>query len=236
MDPLLPPAELARARLLPFAVASGLAAAGIALAVAELLAGLNRTWRSPVLDVGDRLIDAAPPFVKEFAIDTFGTNDKPALLVGIGVILALYAGVVGVIALRHRFVVGAVGVGVFGAIGSWAATSRRAGAPWHVVAPSVLGSVAGIGALWLIHQSLELGSSERRRGRSTARRPTAASSCIAPASSSVDWPSAPRSSAGLAGASVPASRRRSRAPRSRSHRHSSGCEVSPPPWVSMSRG
>ena len=42
--------------------------------------GLNRAWRSPVLDVGDRLIDAAPPFVKEFAIDTFGTNDKPALL------------------------------------------------------------------------------------------------------------------------------------------------------------
>ncbi len=173
MDLLLSPAEDRSRPSIPFAVASGLATAGIALAVAELLAGLNRTWRSPVLDVGDRLIDAAPPFVKEFAIDTFGTNDKPALLIGIGVILALYAGVVGVIALRHRFVVGAVGVGVFGAIGSWAATSRRAGAPWHVVAPSVLGSIAGIGALWLIHRSLnpaEGEATETGDGTATDRR------------------------------------------------------------------
>ena len=58
--------------------------AGVALGVAELVAGLEPTWRSPVLDVGDRVIDAAPPFVKEFAINTFGTNDKPALLIGIG--------------------------------------------------------------------------------------------------------------------------------------------------------
>ena len=69
-----------------FAVVAGLVTAGVALGVAELLAGLDRAWRSPVLDVGDRLIDAAPPFVKEFAIDTFGTNDKPALLIGIGVV------------------------------------------------------------------------------------------------------------------------------------------------------
>ena len=69
-----------------FAVVAGLVTAGVALGVAELLAGLDRTWRSPVLDVGDRLIDAAPPFVKEFAIETFGTNDKPALLIGIGVV------------------------------------------------------------------------------------------------------------------------------------------------------
>ena len=71
---------------------AGLVAAGVALAVAELVAGLNRAWRSPVLDVGDRVIDAAPPWVKEFAIDTFGTNDKPALLIGIGAVLAVYAG------------------------------------------------------------------------------------------------------------------------------------------------
>jgi hypothetical protein len=81
---------------------TGLVAAAVALAVAELLAGLNRSWRSPVLDVGDRLIDAAPPFVKEFAIDTFGTNDKPALLIGIAIFLGLYAAAVGVVALRRR--------------------------------------------------------------------------------------------------------------------------------------
>ena len=132
---------------------SGLVAAAVALAVAELLSGLHRTWRSPVLDVGDRVIDAAPSFVKDFAIDTFGTNDKPALLIGIGVFLAVYAAVVGLVALRHRFVAGIVGVGLFGVIGAWAASSRRTAVPWHVAVPSVLGAAAGVGALWLIHES-----------------------------------------------------------------------------------
>ena len=82
-----------------------------------------------MLDVGDRVIDAAPPFVKEFAIDTFGTNDKPALLIGIGALLMLYAGIVGLIALRRHFAVGVVGVGLFGVIGAWAALSRRIAPP-----------------------------------------------------------------------------------------------------------
>ena len=136
-----------------FSILAGLVAAAVALGVAELLAGLNRAWRSPVLDVGDRLIDAAPPFVKEFAIDTFGTNDKPALLIGIGAFLAVYAAIVGIVALRHRLVVGLVGIGLFGVIGVWASASRRAGAPWHAVLPSVLGAVAGIGALLLVQRS-----------------------------------------------------------------------------------
>jgi DMSO/TMAO reductase YedYZ molybdopterin-dependent catalytic subunit len=135
-------------------VLTGLVVAAVALAVAELFAGLNRSWRSPVLDVGDRLIDAAPPFVKEFAIDTFGTNDKPALLIGIAIFLGVYAAAVGVVALRRRFALGVAGVAVFGAIGAWAALSRRTGAPIHVALPSVFGALAGIGALWLIHQRL----------------------------------------------------------------------------------
>jgi DMSO/TMAO reductase YedYZ molybdopterin-dependent catalytic subunit len=136
------------------AALGGLVAAAVALAVAELLAGLNRTWRSPVLDVGDRVIDAAPPFVKEFAIDTFGTNDKPALLIGIAAILGLYAAAVGVVALRRNFYAGVAGIAVFGAIGAWAALSRRTSAPLHVALPSVVGALAGIGALWLIHERL----------------------------------------------------------------------------------
>jgi DMSO/TMAO reductase YedYZ molybdopterin-dependent catalytic subunit len=136
------------------AALAGLVAAAVALAVAELLAGLNRSWRSPVLDVGDRVIDAAPPFVKEFAIDTFGTNDKPMLLIGIAVILGLYAAAVGVVALRRNFYAGVAGIAVFGAIGAWAALSRRTSEPLHVALPSVAGALAGIGALRLINARL----------------------------------------------------------------------------------
>ena len=100
-----------------------------------------------MLDVGDRMIDAAPPFVKEFAIDTFGTNDKKALLIGMGIVIAIAAMGTGVAALRHRLVYGVIGVGLFGLVGTWAASSRRSAAPWHVVVPSVAGALAGIGTL-----------------------------------------------------------------------------------------
>jgi DMSO/TMAO reductase YedYZ molybdopterin-dependent catalytic subunit len=154
------------------AALGGLVAAVVALAVAELIAGFNRVWRSPVLDVGDRVIDAAPPFLKDFAIDTFGTNDKPALLIGIGVLLAIYAAVIGIVALRRRLVVGIVGISLFGAIGAWAALSRRAAAPWHAAVPSLLGAAAGAGALWLIHRSLDAPSRSRTTptGDGTGRR------------------------------------------------------------------
>lgn len=126
---------------------TGVLVAGVALGAAELFAGLRPGWRSPVLDVGDRVIDAAPAGVKEFAIDTFGTNDKPALLVGIGVLLTVYAAVVGLVALRWRVSVGLVGVAAFGVVGVWAARSRRGGAPWTVTIPSVGGALVGIGVL-----------------------------------------------------------------------------------------
>jgi ABC-type uncharacterized transport system permease subunit len=154
------------------AALAGLIAAAVALAVAELLAGLNRSWRSPVLDVGDRVIDAAPPFVKEFAIDTFGTNDKPALLIGIAVILGLYAAAVGVVALRRNFYAGVAGIAVFGAIGAWAALSRRTSTPVHVALPSVGRRVVASPA----------GSAPPSHGRTSScpRRPNRSSDCPPP--------------------------------------------------------
>ena len=135
------------------AAVCGLVIAGVALAVAEFVAGFQRVWRSPMLDVGDRMIDAAPPFVKEFAIDTFGTNDKKALLIGMGIVIAIAAMGTGIAALRHRLVYGVIGVGLFGLVGIWAASSRRTAVPWHVVVPGVAGALAGIGALSLLHAS-----------------------------------------------------------------------------------
>ena len=172
------------------AAVAGLVAAAVALAVAELLAGLNRSWRSPVLDVGDRVIDAAPPFVKEFAIDTFGTNDKPALLIGIAVFLGLYAAAVGVVALRRNFYAGVAGIAVFGAIGAWAALSRRTSAPLHVALPSVAGALAGIGALWLIRERLVVAPAPA--AASADGRPIAASSSAAPAPCSARSQGSPR--------------------------------------------
>lgn len=128
--------------------AAGLIAAGIALAVGELVAGLSSQLTSPVISVGNRVIDAVPRQVKDFAIETFGTNDKIALLAGIYSIAAVFGLVLGIAASR-RFVLGAAGIGVFAAVGVWAA-GQEVDAAWWAGAPSIIGAVVGIAALALL--------------------------------------------------------------------------------------
>jgi len=124
---------------------SGLVAAAVALAVGELVAGIGGTRRAPVIVVGDAFIDRVPRGVKDWAIDTFGTADKVALLVGIYAVIALAAAGVGVLAVR-RFVLGAAGIAVFGAVGVLAALAEDDTGTAEVLAP-VLGALAGIAAL-----------------------------------------------------------------------------------------
>lgn len=135
---------------------SGLVAAVVGLGVAELVASSRRSWRSPVLDVGDRVIDRVPRWAKDFAIDQFGTNDKVALLVGIGALLALYAGVVGLVAFRRSLSLGLTGIALFGALGCWAATQARSRPPLDVAIPSVAGAVTAGVVLALAVRSSQL--------------------------------------------------------------------------------
>jgi DMSO/TMAO reductase YedYZ molybdopterin-dependent catalytic subunit len=143
---------LSRRSTTVFGAVAGIVAAIVALGVAELIAGIRQQWRSPVIDVGDRVIDNVPPFVKDFAIETFGTNDKPALLIGIGVTLLVYAAVIGALSFRRRIRIGLVGIGVFGLIGAWAAASNRAGGSMDDAVPALLGSAVGATALWVVHR------------------------------------------------------------------------------------
>jgi DMSO/TMAO reductase YedYZ molybdopterin-dependent catalytic subunit len=131
---------------------AGLLTAAVALGVAELVAGLRRGGESPVVAVGEEVIDAVPAAVKDFAIETFGTNDKVALLVGIGVLLALFGVLVGIVAVR-RLAAGLAGVALFGVVGAAAALARP-DADALDVAPSVVGMLAGMGALVALVRAL----------------------------------------------------------------------------------
>lgn len=143
----MPDAPAPRPRLLPAAVA-GLLAAAIALAVGELVAGISRRLAPPVISVGNRVVDAVPRQVKDLAIEWFGTNDKTALLIGIFTIAGLLGLVLGIAASR-RFVVGAAGIALFGAVGVWAA-GQEVGAPWWAGLPSVLGALTGMAVLGVL--------------------------------------------------------------------------------------
>jgi DMSO/TMAO reductase YedYZ molybdopterin-dependent catalytic subunit len=126
-------------------VAIGLLTAAVALGTAELVAAFVGELASPIVAVGQAAIDLAPMWLKDFAIRTFGTQDKLVLLIGIGVLLAAFAAAMGVLALRHRWF-GYAGLLVFGAIGLAAAVSR----PTHDTLsplPSVVGVIAGVWAL-----------------------------------------------------------------------------------------
>ena len=132
------------------AALAGLVSAAAGLGAAEVVAGLSSRLRSPVFDVGDRVVDRVPVWAKDLAIDWFGTNDKIALLVGIAVILALYAAVVGVLGLRRDLRLGYAGVALFGLLGSLASLGARTGATASSVLPSVVGAAVAAGALWWV--------------------------------------------------------------------------------------
>ena len=132
---------------------AGLAAAGAALGVAQLVSGLLRGTTSPVVSVGEWVIDHVPVAVKDFAIRQFGTNDKPMLIAGTVVALGLFALVIGILSIK-RLWVGIVGIVLFGLIGVSTAVSRPSATASSAV-PASIGTVAALAVLvFLLRGSL----------------------------------------------------------------------------------
>ena len=77
------------------------------------MAAVGESWPSTI----------TPPPVKNFAIATFGSHDKMALVIGILVVLAVLAAGIGVAAMR-RLSYGMLGLAVFAVIGLAAALTR----------------------------------------------------------------------------------------------------------------
>jgi len=120
-----------RARRWLFPAIAGVASVAFGLGVAELVSALFAAQASPVIVVGSLLIDFAPPWAKDAAIALFGTADKIALLVAIGLVLVVAAAAVGVVASRWPIVARLVIV-AGGILGIAAAVTR---APWCVASP-----------------------------------------------------------------------------------------------------
>jgi DMSO/TMAO reductase YedYZ molybdopterin-dependent catalytic subunit len=146
----------------------GLASAAAALGVAHLVSGVvGRAETSPVVAVGSATIDLAPRWLKDFAIETFGTADKAVLLIGIGVVLAVLAVVIGAASVR-RPEVGFATLAFVGALGAIAALTRPSAEPVDAL-PAVAGAAAGAGTLVLLRRRL-LG--EQAQGGDAAARST----------------------------------------------------------------
>ena len=136
--------------MLASGVLSGLLAGAVALGVAELVAGITGPQGGPVVAVGGAAIDMTPIPVKDFAIAHFGSHDKTALITGILVLLAVFAAVIGVLALRW-LAAGLAGLVIFAALGVSAALTRPAAGASDVL-PTLAGiAVAAVALTMLIH-------------------------------------------------------------------------------------
>src|SRR6476469_5581202 len=120
---------------------AGLLTGAVALGIADLTAAVTGPNGAPVTAVGETAINLTPVPVKEFAIAHFGTHDKAALVAGILMLLAGFAALIGVLAVR-RLAYGLAALAVFAAVGVAAAVSQGGGL---TVMPTLAGAVvAGV--------------------------------------------------------------------------------------------
>jgi len=116
---------------------AGLTAAAVALGATEFIAALAGT-SSLVVAVGNVVVDRTPGPVVKWAIDLFGTNDKPILLTTVTAISVLLGFVLGPFAARQPMV-GKAAFAFFGLVGVLAGATdpfTGYGAAFWVVVPS----------------------------------------------------------------------------------------------------
>ncbi|MCL1869107.1 MAG: molybdopterin-dependent oxidoreductase [Promicromonosporaceae bacterium] len=144
-----------------WAALAGVVAAGAGLALGELVAAWVAPGSSPVLAAGGAVVDSVPGWLKNLAVDWFGTHDKAVLLGTMGVVLAAGAALAGVLELR-RPPWGAVLMGAVGVVGAVVAVGRPgANAAWAT--PSVVGIGAGVVLLRLVARRLRVWSGAQVR-------------------------------------------------------------------------
>jgi DMSO/TMAO reductase YedYZ molybdopterin-dependent catalytic subunit len=127
---------------------AGIAAAAVALGVAEVVAAPIGPLSAPLLAVGGVVVDNVPEPVKQAGISVFGVHDKTALITGTAVLLLAYAALVGVLALRS-FRFGVAGIALFAVAGVAAAVTRHDAGVLSGV-PSLVGAVVAAGVLWFL--------------------------------------------------------------------------------------
>ena len=150
-----------RRRSLGVGAAFGVLAAAVAVGVGDLVAAVTGPATAPELAVGSALINLAPVAAKDFAVRTFGTNDKLVLVSGVLVVLAVAAVVAGILALRRIW----LGVGIvvaFGVVGMIASATAPVAAVTAVL-PSLCAAIAGALALFALVRSRNRAPDDGRR-------------------------------------------------------------------------
>lgn len=132
-----------------WAAGSGLLAAGSAIAVVELIAGLTTRVPSLILAVSDSIIDSRliPFWLRTWSIDQLGTAQKPVLFYGVLVVTLLLGSLTGIFALKRPWI-GPVIFAAFAVLGGLAAASNPEAHDGMAAVAAGLAAVVGMGVLW----------------------------------------------------------------------------------------
>ncbi|WP_405161110.1 molybdopterin-dependent oxidoreductase [Nocardia sp. NBC_01499] len=193
-------------------VAAGIVSAAVTLGVAELLAAFFGADSAPLNALGATVIDHTPDGFREWAITTFGTSDKTALYLCMGVVTVLVAGLAGAIERTSR-AAGSTLLAVFGVVATVVVVGRTSASG---ALPTIVGVAVGIYALRVLTRRIDeavevfdqaaaradaesspptvsppssAGVPNEIRGAATASAPAGAAERTAPADSTIDLPS-----------------------------------------------
>ncbi|WP_433200024.1 molybdopterin-dependent oxidoreductase [Nocardia sp. CA-107356] len=157
---------------LRFRVTAGIVAAGLALGVAELVAAFTGPDSAPANALGSTVIDHTPDGLREWVIQTFGTNDKTLLFACMALVAVLVAGFIGAIE-RTDHPRGSWLLAALGLLTAAIAIGRTGmSAAW----PTVIGVAAGIYALRALTDRIDDAAAARKAVRPAAPTPAAATS------------------------------------------------------------
>ncbi len=133
---------------------AGALAAGLALGVSELLAGLVSGFPSLVEGLGNWVIDNVPSPIKEWAISLFGTADKLVLLISIAAVTLLIGAIVGLFS-RKRFGIAVAAFALFAVAASLAAAIDPQVSLAMAAISAAISAIAGLATLRMLYNAGE---------------------------------------------------------------------------------
>ncbi|GAA4361431.1 molybdopterin-dependent oxidoreductase [Paeniglutamicibacter cryotolerans] len=120
----------------------GLVSAAVLFAVAQLVSAFFAVSSAPLVAMGSVFINLTPPWLKDLVIGLFGTNDKLVLFLSLGLVAAIVAVGIGLLA-RRSFGWAAGCIVILGAVISVAVISRPATSLADIT-PTLVGVVASL--------------------------------------------------------------------------------------------
>ncbi|MBK9474904.1 MAG: molybdopterin-dependent oxidoreductase [Tetrasphaera sp.] len=152
---------------------AGLLAAAAGVGTGHLVAALVAPHASPVLAIGSTVIDATPTPLKEWAVSTLGTADKPILLAVVTLVTLAASAALGVLVGRRR-TLGLLGIALLAALAALAAWRAAPTDAYAVLPGFVAGAVGVTAAAYLVRKRghpfgdptrppVPAGSTDRRR-------------------------------------------------------------------------